>query len=194
MDCEKTGLLIRTMRTQQGLTQKQVADALGVSPKTVSKWECGQGCPELSLWRELAILLGVDVEQLMEGELKQNRPDSGNLSRARFYVCPCCGNVLFSTGPSGIHCCGYRLEPLKPSREDVPDFTVEEMDLDYYLTIDHPMTKEHHILFAAYVKTDRITLQRLYPEQEAAVRFPMQRGGVLYLCCNRHGLVRCKAF
>lgn len=192
MDCEKTGALIRTLRTERGLTQKQIADDLGISPKTVSKWECGQGCPDLSLWRELAVILGADVEQLMEGELRRNRPDSGNLNRVRFYVCPCCGNVLFSTGPAGVHCCGCRLEPLKPNGEELPGLTVEEIDLEYYLTFDHPMTKQHHLIFAAYVKTDRITLQRLYPEQEATVRFPMQRGGTLYVCCSQHGLVRYK--
>lgn len=192
MDCEKTGTLIRTLRAERGLTQKQIADALGISPKTVSKWECGLGCPDLGLWRDLAVILGTDVEQLMEGELKRNRPDSGNISRVRFYVCPLCGNVLFSTGPANIHCCGQRLEALIPSVEQLPDLTVEEMDTDYYLTFDHPMTKQHHLTFAAYVKTDRITLHRLYPEQEAAVRFPVQRGGVLYVCCSQHGLMRYK--
>ena len=192
MDCEKTGTLLRTLRTEQGLTQKQMADTLGISPKTVSKWECGQGCPDLGLWRELAVVLGVDMEQLMVGEIRRNRPDSGNLRRVRFYVCPCCGNVLFSTGTASIHCCGCRLQPLHPGEEELPGLTVEEIDLEYYLTFDHPMTKEHYILFAAYVKTDRITLQRLYPEQEATVRFPMQRGGVLYVCCSQHGLMRYK--
>lgn len=47
-----------------------------------------------------------------------------------------------------------------------------------------------NLTFAAYVKSDRITLHRLCPEQEAAVRFPAQRGGKLYVCCNTHGLMR----
>ena len=190
MDCEKVGGLIRRLREERGLTQKNIADALGISNKTVSKWECGLGCPDLDLWQELSVILSVDMEQLMEGELKHNRPDSGNLRWVRFYVCPHCSNVLFSTGPATIHCCGRRLEPLQPTQEQLPMLTVEEMDTDYYLTFDHPMTKAHHLTFAAYVKTDRITLHRLYPEQEAAVRFPVQRGGVLYLCCSKHGLMR----
>jgi len=152
MDCEKVGKLILQLRTERGLTQKNVADALGISNKTVSKWECGLGCPDLSLWPELSVILGADMAQLMEGEITQNRPDSGNISRVRFYVCPVCGNVLFSTGSATIHCCGRRVEPLKPQTEHAPSITVEEMDTDYYVSFDHPMEKTHYLVFAAYVK------------------------------------------
>lgn len=190
MDCEKVGKLICQLRNERGLTQKEIADALGISNKTVSKWECGLGCPDLAVWPELSVILGVDMAQLMEGEISRNRPDPGNISRIRFYVCPVCGNVLFSTGSATIHCCGRRLEPLKAKAEELPEVRVEEMDTDYYVTFDHPMEKGHYLVFAAYVKSDRVTLHRLYPEQEAAVRFPMQRGGKLYLYCNEHGLYR----
>lgn len=190
MDCEKVGKLILQLRSERGLTQKNIADALGISNKTVSKWECGLGCPDLNLWPELSVILGVDMAQLMEGEMVQNRPDPGNISRIRFYVCPVCGNVLFSTGSATIHCCGRKLEHLKPQSEEIPEITVEEMDTDYYVTFDHPMEKGHYLVFAAYVKSDRVTMHRLYPEQEAAVRFPVQRGGKLYAYCNQHGLIR----
>jgi len=190
MDCEKIGKLIRSLRIERGLTQKNVADALGISNKTVSKWECGLGCPDLDLWPDLSVVLGADMSQLMEGEITRNRPDSGNISRVRFYVCPECGNVLFSTGAATIHCCGRRLERIEPATDDIPKVTVEEMDTDYYVTFDHPMTKAHYLAFAAYVQSDRITLHRLYPEQEAAVRFPTRRGGKLYVYCNIHGLMR----
>lgn len=189
MDCEKVGKLIRALRTQRGLTQKNIADALGISNKTVSKWECGLGCPDLDLWPELSVILSADMGQLMEGEIIRNRPDSGNISRVRFCVCPDCGNILVSTGAATIHCCGRRLEPMTAAKEDLPQVSVQEMDTDFYVTFDHPMTKEHYISFAAYVKSDCITLHRLYPEQEAAVRFPVQRGGNLYVCCNTHGLM-----
>ena len=190
MDCEKVGKLILQLRRERGLTQKNIADALGISNKTVSKWECGLGCPDLSLWPELSTILGVDMGQLMEGEITQNRPDSGNIDKIRFYVCPQCGNILVSTGAATIHCCGRRLERLEPTNAELPELTVEEMDTDYYVTFDHPMEKGHYLAFAAYVKSDRVTLHRLYPEQEAAVRFPVQRGGKLYLYCNQHGLMK----
>lgn len=190
MDCEKVGKLIAQLRQERSLTQKEVAEALGISNKTVSKWECGLGCPDLNLWADLAVILGVDMSSLMEGEITKNRPDSGNIARVRFYVCPECGNVLVSTGAATIHCCGRRLEHLSAAAADLPEVRVEEMDTDYYVTFDHPMTKDHYLIFAAYVKSDRITLHRLYPEQDAAVRFPVQRGGKLYVCCNKHGLMR----
>lgn len=190
MDCEKVGKLILKLRKERGLTQQNIADALGISNKAVSKWECGLGCPDLSLWPDLSVILGVDMQQLMEGEITCNRPDTGNINRLRFYVCPNCGNILTSTGGATIHCCGRRLEPLKAAEEDLPPIAVQEVDMDYCVTFDHPMEKEHYLSFAAYVKDDRVTLQRLYPEQEAMVRFPVQRGGKLYAYCVRHGLMR----
>ena len=49
MDCIKTGRLLAKLRKEKGLTQREVADALGISNKTISKWETGLGCPDLSL-------------------------------------------------------------------------------------------------------------------------------------------------
>ena len=67
--------------------------------------------------------------------------------------------------------------------------TVEEMDTDYFITFDHPMTKEHYISFMAFVKSDRVFLNRLYPEQSPSCRFPIITGGKLYVYCNKHGLL-----
>lgn len=49
MDCAKVGQLILQLRREKGLTQRQLADTLGISNKTVSKWECGRGAPDVSL-------------------------------------------------------------------------------------------------------------------------------------------------
>ena len=65
---------------------------------------------------------------------------------------------------------------------------VEEIDTDYFITFDHPMTKEHYISFVALVKNDRILLNRLYPEQSPICRFPVITGGKLYTYCIKHGL------
>lgn len=188
MDCTKIGRLIAGLRREKGLTQQNLADALGVSNKTISKWECGLGCPDLSLWSDLSVILGVGMEDLMEGDIRKNRPDTGNIRRMRFYVCPDCGNILFSTSNASLCCCGRRLEPLTPTAENAPAVQVREIDLSTYITFDHPMEKSHALTFAAWVRYDTVYLRRLYPEQESAVSFPLLRGGTLYLYCPRHGL------
>jgi DNA-binding XRE family transcriptional regulator len=189
MDCAKVGRLIAQLRKEKGLTQQNISDALGVSNKAVSKWECGLGCPDSSLWPDLSVILGVETAQLMEGEIVRNRPDNGNIDRVRFYVCPLCGNVLTSTGSASIFCCGRKLERLKGENEfPAPHMDKEIVETDYYLTFDHPMNKDHYLLFAAYVKSDRLFLTRLYPEQSPALRIPYIPGGKLYLYCTQHGL------
>lgn len=190
MDCGKIGRLILQLRTEKGLTQRQVADKLNISNKTVSKWECGLGCPDVTLWDELSTVLGADILRLLQGELNPNRPDVGKIREARFYVCPICGNILVSTGDATISCCGRKLHQLKPTLcTPEHQVTVEEVDTDYCLTLKHDMTKEHLIIFVAYVHLDSVLFHRLYPEQSPMIRLPiMKSGGSLYLYCNKHGL------
>lgn len=192
MDCVKVGKLILQLRTEKGLTQKQVAERLNITNKTISKWERGLGCPDVSLWEELAKVLGADILKLLQGELNPNRPDVGKMERIQFYVCPSCGNILTSTGIASIACCGRQLQPLRPAAP-LPGHTpiVEEVEDEYYVTVEHEMRREHYLLFAACVSNDRLWLNRLYPEQNAAFRFPNMRGGAkLYLYCTKHGLMK----
>lgn len=190
MDCAKVGRLIFQLRKEKGLTQQQVADLLNISNKTISKWECGLGCPDVTLWSGLAAALGADIQKMLEGKLDPNLPDVGKIDKTQFYVCPACGNILTSTGSASISCCGRKLRPLKPVPYTTEhEITVQEMDIDYYISIRHDMMKDHYIAFVAYVLYDRVLLIRLYPEQSAEARIPMMnKGGDLYLYCTKHGL------
>ena len=210
MDCGKVGKLIWELRTEKGMTQKALADALHISDRAVSKWERGAGCPDVSLLGELSGVLGVNIEKILSGELEPSLTDGGNMKRIQFYVCPSCGNVLTGTGQADISCCGRRLEPLKAasvgdtsagdtSVDDTPAgdtsaggehaLCVEEVEDEYFLTTRHTMEKGHHLLFVACVAYDRMLLVRLYPEQSVEVRMPRMRGD-LYVCCSRDGLFR----
>lgn len=106
MDLEKIGRLIFFLRKEKGLTQKQLANLMNISDKTVSKWERGGGCPELSLLSELAEILDVNLNALLRGELDQNESIGGDMKKLNFYVCPICGNLLTSTGEASVSCCG----------------------------------------------------------------------------------------
>ena len=78
---------IRALRERKALTQKQLAEKLCISDKTISKWETGKGLPDISLLEDLARALGVSLTELMTGDLQTNENRSANLRRMGFYVC-----------------------------------------------------------------------------------------------------------
>ena len=184
---------IKTLREARSLTQRELAATLGVTDKAVSKWESGRGLPDISLIEDLAAALGVSVAELLCGDVRENANRAGNVSRSKFHVCPVCGNVIWSLGEGSFSCCGVQLAPEEPedaTEDGAHAFAVERVENDWYVTLDHPMTKQHYVSFIAYVTSGGMTLQKLYPEQEAEARFPMRGSGWIVLYCNRHGLFR----
>ena len=63
LDHTKTGMFICDIRKEKGLTQKQLADEIGVSDKTISKWENGRGMPDTSIMPELCRVLGININE-----------------------------------------------------------------------------------------------------------------------------------
>ena len=73
MDQVKIGKFIQSMRKEQKLTQRQLADKLGVSDKAVSKWETARGLPDITLLEALAEALDVSVMELISGDAVYNK-------------------------------------------------------------------------------------------------------------------------
>ena len=193
MNTYVTGNTIKQLREQRNLTQGDLAGQLGVSSKTISKWETGKGLPDISLLQPLAQALGISVIELMNGEHITNQNISANMMRGKFYVCPVCGNVLHGMGSAVISCCGITLPPLEAEEPDGDHrVTIENVEDEQFITVHHDMTKQHYISFVAYVTSDRFWLTKLYPEGNAETRFQLRGVGYLYVYCNRHGLMRCR--
>ena len=193
MNTYVTGSTIKQLRETRNLTQAELAKRIGVSSKTVSKWETAKGLPDISLLQPLAQALGISVIELMNGEQITNRNISANLLRSKLYVCPICGNVLHSTGSALISCCGITLPALEAEEPDEEhEITVKPVEDEHFITVHHPMTKEHYISFVAFVTSDRIQFVKLYPEGNAQTRLQLRGMGYLYYYCNRHGLFRKK--
>ena len=191
MNTYVTGSTIRLLRETRAMTQAELAEMLGVSSKTVSKWETAKGLPDISLLESLAGALGVSVMELMSGEPVTNKNTSANLLRSKFYVCPVCGNAIHCTGSTLVSCCGITLPPLvaEAPDDDHPVY-MEPVEDEHFITIGHPMTKEHFISFVAYVTSDRIQMVTLYPEGNAQTRLQLCGMGFLYYYCNQHGLFK----
>lgn len=193
MESYLTGPAIKRFREARGLTQAELGEKIGVGSKAVSKWETGRGLPDISLIQPLAETLGVSVIELMNGERILNQNVSANMLRTKLYVCPICGNVISAAGGAVVSCCGVTLPPLEAEEADEAHFPkIETVEDERFITIDHPMTKSHYISFLVYATADRFQLIKLYPEGPAQARVPLRGRGMLYLYCNRHGLMKRK--
>ncbi len=189
MDQIKTGMLIRKMRLDSGLTQKQLADRLNVSDKAVSKWECGNGSPDISLMSALAEIFGTDIQTLLTGEVNKNESEKGNMKKLRFYVCRECGNIITATSEAAVTCCGNRLAALEPEKAEKEDMLkVEDIGGELFVSSEHEMKKEHYISFAAYVADSTVMMFKQYPEWELQFTMPLFRSGRLVWYCTEHGL------
>jgi DNA-binding XRE family transcriptional regulator/desulfoferrodoxin (superoxide reductase-like protein) len=184
-----TGTVIKELREKNKMTQLQLAEKLGVSDKTVSKWETGKGYPDITLLEPIADVFRISVTELISGNTIHNANVSANMLKSKFYVCPVCGNVIHSMGAAAIHCHGIQLEPLdaEPTDEHHMVF-IERVEDEYYVRIDHGMTKEHYISFVAAASSDGIQLVKLYPEGNAEARLKIRGVRRIYFYCNRDGL------
>lgn len=193
MNTYVTGTTIRQLREQRKLTQSELAKEIGVSSKTISKWETARGLPDITLLQPLSQALGISVIELMNGQQIANRNRSANLLRGKFHVCPLCGNVIHCSGNTLVSCCGITLPPLEAEEPgDDRAVTVETVEDEHFITVHHPMTKTHYISFIAFVTDDRVQLVKLYPEGNAQTRLQLRGKGCLYYYCNRHGLFQMK--
>ncbi|MCR5031140.1 MAG: helix-turn-helix domain-containing protein [Selenomonadaceae bacterium] len=186
-----TGAMIKRLREERKLTQQQLAEKMSVSDKAISKWETGRGYPDISLLEPLSAALGVSVIELFSGEDVVNTNRASNMLRAKLYVCPICGNVIQSTGETVVSCCGLVLPPLEAEEvDDKHAVRAERVENDWYVTVDHEMSKAHHISFLAALRTDGWELKKLYPEGATEARFRISGTRDVYCYCNRHGLFK----
>ena len=188
-----TGAVIKELREKHKLTQLELADKLNVSDKTISKWETGKGYPDITLLEPIAEAFGVSVTELISGKAISNVNVSANMLRSKFYVCPVCGNIIHSMGEAVIQCHGVQLLPCQAEEADEMHQIRIERDADeFYVHIDHEMTKKHYITFIAALSGDRLQLTKLYPEGSAETRFKVNGVRKILYYCNRDGLFQMK--
>ena len=184
-----TGAAIRELRLQKNMTQLQLAEKLNVSDKAVSKWETGKGYPDITLLESIADAFGISVTELISGNRVSNRNVAANMMKSGFYMCPVCGNVIHTMGEAVIQCHGVQLLREEAEQTDERHMVfIERVEDEYYVRIDHEMTKQHFISFIAAVSPDRLQLVKLYREGNAEARFPMHGVKKIVFRCNRDGL------
>lgn len=190
MNCEKIGILIKKLRLENNMTQKQLADKMTISDKTVSKWERGLGMPELSLLSSLSDIFNVDIKEMLTGTIMTNNAVEGNMKNTKYYVCQLCDNITICSGKAKVYCCGRELQELKPRKaEEQEKLTIEDIENEWYVTSDNPMTKENYITFVAFMTGDRVDIVKQYPEWNLQARFNKISHGKLLWYSKKCGLL-----
>ena len=145
----------------------------------------------MTLLEPIAKALDISIIELFAGRSVSNGNRTSNMLRSVFYVCPMCGNGIFSYGQAVVSCCGITLVPQESEEMDEEHpIEVEMSDGEYYVTVNHPMEKDHYITMISAVSDASIQLTQLYPEGNAEARFRRDRIRWIYAYCNRHGLYR----
>ena len=184
-----TGAVIKELREKNKMTQLQLADILGVSDKTVSKWETGKGYPDITLLEPIADSFSISVTELISGNTVYNSNVSANMMKSKFYICPICGNIIHSMGEAVINCHGVLMKSAEPEKTDKNHkIFIERIEDEYYVCIEHDMTKNHYISFIAAESADRLQMVKLYPEGNAETRFKINGVKRILFYCNRDGL------
>lgn len=187
-----TGAVIKELREKNHLTQVELAEKLCISDKTVSKWETAKGYPDISLLEPIAKVFGVSITELLSGNAVNNANVSANMLRSNFYVCPVCGNVIHSMGEAVIHCHGILLAPSQA--EEINEnhmILIEKVEDEYFIRIEHEMTKQHYISFIVALSSDKMQMVKLYPEGNAEARVKINGVKRILFYCNRDGLFSC---
>ena len=184
-----TGTVIKELREKNHFTQAELAEKLNVSDKTISKWETAKGYPDISLLEPIAKVFGISVTELLSGNAVNNVNVSANMMRSKFYVCPVCGNSIHSIGEAVIQCHGIVLTPCQAEETDENHkIFIERVEDEYYVCIEHDMTKKHYISFIAALSSDKLQMVKLYPEGNSEARLKMNGVKKIFFYCNRDGL------
>lgn len=115
-----------------------------------------------------------------EKKVSVKRP---TMNRLNLYCCPTCGNITLSYGKGKAECCGNFLDPLDIQSDARP--SIKEMDGEYLIEYDHPMTKQDYIAAVVVERFDQLQFFRLFPEQEAQVRVALLAGAKIYTIYRR---------
>ncbi len=183
------GNTIKKLRLEKNMTQKQLADLMNISDKTVSKWERGLGLPEISLLNELSEILNLDLASLLKGEVSDGDFVGGNMKNTKFYVCPICNNISLCTGNAEVSCCGRKvLEQTLKKADENEKLKIETIEDEWFITSEHEMSKDNYISFVCYIVDGGLNLYKMYPEWGLEMRMPKKRFGKLIYYSTTKGL------
>ena len=179
--------IIYKVRKAKGLTQKELAQILHTTSKTISNWERKKNCVPAEMVSSIVKELKIDRNFFFTEYISS----LSNRTNIRFFHCPVCGNVSWSFSKACHKCCDKILYPMQSSPGNYDHYLYYQSSPDCeQITVStyHPMDDNHYIKFVAYV-TDESVMPIVPPKNAPfCTTFPHLRGRQLYMLCSRHGL------
>lgn len=86
METMKVGKLIQQLRKEKKLTQHELGDKLGVSPKTISKWETGGGLPDIGFLKRISEIFNITIEELLDGTLNKKEKTNTKKNKKTVFI------------------------------------------------------------------------------------------------------------
>ena len=112
------------------------------------------------------------------------------MKQTRYFVCPQCGELTLCTGNAQVSCCGRTLQPLTPQKAQPEQrLQIEQVEDEWFVSSDHPMTKDDYISFLAFAAGDRLQVLRQYPEWGLQARIFRRGHGMLLWYSREQGLL-----
>jgi desulfoferrodoxin (superoxide reductase-like protein) len=105
-----------------------------------------------------------------------------------FYYCPECNNLIVSEKEIEVSCCGKKLDSLElKDCNERHQILADKVEDEYFVHMNHPMTKEHFMPYLAAVREDGVEIKKFYPEENCETRFKMSKVQGIVAVCNLHG-------
>ncbi|HHZ05332.1 MAG TPA: helix-turn-helix transcriptional regulator [Clostridiales bacterium] len=189
MNYEKISTTLKFLRLQKDMTQKQLAEKLNLTEQAISKWERSLSLPDISICPILAEIFGVDLAVILTGHLEENQEVKNNMKNLNYYICPFCGNVVVSLSEVNISCCGRPIQISVIEKATAEDkMIVEIVEDEYFITSNHPQTKDDYISFTSFATGEKIEVIKHFPEWNLEMRIPKNQHGKVIWYSKSKGL------
>ncbi len=176
------GLILKQLRKKLGITQRELAEKINVSNRTVSAWE--NNTRQMKLDKMLKILESCDMS-LYELFTDRDFP----MNNFRLYICKMCGNIIIAHREADVSCCGMLLKPESMEHfGKFPEYDVQRRDGYIKFTIYHDSHIRHYIKFISYITGKGSSYTTLSYSSPPVLYAPDYGEGELLVYCTRHGL------
>ncbi len=167
------GNLIKDLRTQNNMTQLELANFLNVTDKAVSKWERNICLPDILVLNKICKHFKLDISSVLSISEETKFSTGENMKSTKYFICKKCSSITMTTGNTKISCCDNVLdETVAIKTTDENRLIITEIDGQRHITSDHPMTKENYIWFIAFVKGGEMSFFKQYPQWEINLYLP----------------------